>query len=148
MRRVYLDVSALGRQYDDQSHERVRLEARAVYLILKRVRLGLLELAISATLVTEVTANPSTDASEEILAVLAQDGKMLVVDDRLVSEMVDRLLLVNVTLMDALHVSTAMLSGYCFVTCDDRLLRRLARLQLPEWHGTPVEYCRRKGIEL
>ena len=39
-RRVYLDVSALCRPFDDQSHIRVRLETEAVQLILSHVRAG------------------------------------------------------------------------------------------------------------
>jgi hypothetical protein len=46
-RRVYLDVCALCRPFDDQSQMRIRLEADAVQLILSHVRGESLALAVS-----------------------------------------------------------------------------------------------------
>lgn len=55
-RRVYLDVCALCRPFDDQSQTRIRLETEAVQLILSHVRAGNLSLIVSPVHDTEITA--------------------------------------------------------------------------------------------
>lgn len=44
---VYLDVCCFNRPYDDQTQDRVRLEAEAVLLILRRIEAGEWRLSVS-----------------------------------------------------------------------------------------------------
>jgi hypothetical protein len=46
-KRIYLDVCALCRPFDDQAQIRIRLETEAVQLILSYVKSGDLDLVIS-----------------------------------------------------------------------------------------------------
>lgn len=53
--RVYLDVCALCRPFDDQSFVRIRMESDAVRLILQHIREGALQLACSPVHQREIT---------------------------------------------------------------------------------------------
>ena len=55
-RRIYLDVCALCRPFDDQSQIRIRLETEAVQLILSHVRAENLSLIVSPVHDAEITA--------------------------------------------------------------------------------------------
>ena len=55
-RRVYLDVSALCRPFDDQAQMRIRLETDAVLLILSHVRSKNLTLIVSPVHRVEIAA--------------------------------------------------------------------------------------------
>lgn len=43
MTKIYLDVCCLNRPFDDQTQERIRLEAEAVILVLARFKSGVWE---------------------------------------------------------------------------------------------------------
>ena len=47
---------------------------------------------------------------------------------------------------DAAHVAFAIAAGADFVSCDDRLLKRLKRLSLSIWTGSPTEYCQKGNL--
>jgi len=61
-KRVYLDVCALSRPFDDQSQVRVQLESNAVALILEHVKETELELIVST--IHDIEINPISDLEE------------------------------------------------------------------------------------
>ena len=56
--KIYLDVCCLNRPFDDQRHDRIRLETEAIFTILKFVELDKLELFDSDIILYEVEKIP------------------------------------------------------------------------------------------
>ena len=67
VKRIYLDVCALCRPFDDQTHMRVRLETEAVQLILSHVRATNLALIVSPVHDAEIAAIPDPAEREYLL---------------------------------------------------------------------------------
>lgn len=143
---VYLDVSALGRPFDQQDQLRIQLEADAVLLIVAHVASGAIRLALSSPLWYEVSANPIESKREPILDVLTRYGVFLGSSTDAVKRRWEYFVSDGITDLDALHVAIAEEYGYDFVSCDDRLLRKVARLGLSIWSGTPLAYCEREEL--
>ena len=84
MEKIYLDVCCLDRPFDDQTQERIRLEAEAVLLILNRFQQGLGHWVGSNTLVYEIRQTPDAERRRRVLslllfrhsAVMAEAGEM------------------------------------------------------------------------
>ncbi len=69
--RIYFDLCALKRAYDDQRSPRVRLEAEAVTSLLERRKVGGLEAISSAALTAENRLDPSPARRERTDVLLA-----------------------------------------------------------------------------
>jgi hypothetical protein len=59
MKKIYLDVCCFNRPFDNQTQERIRLEAEAILLILKRFELGEWQWISSETMDFEIAQTPS-----------------------------------------------------------------------------------------
>lgn len=146
MKRVYLDVCALCRPFDDQSQIRIRMETDAVQLILAHIREGEIQLIISPVHRVEISAIANTEEPiqlETLLEHLATSVDFDLTQGRARAEE-----LVNQGLgpADAAHIAFAEQAGADSVTCDDRLLRRGQRGGLRVWSGTPMQYCEKEGL--
>ncbi len=60
MTKIYLDTCCLNRPFDDQTQERVRLEAEAVLAILSRIEKGEWNWIGSDVLADEIEQTPDT----------------------------------------------------------------------------------------
>jgi predicted nucleic acid-binding protein len=128
MDRVYLDMCALKRPFDDQRQPRVRDEATAVADIIARVEAGEVALVRSPAHLVENEANPRED--RRLAAALWIDGAAVdVALDAPVEARAAELTALGFHPLHALHVAFAERAGArWFVTCDDDLLRRAGRL--------------------
>lgn len=119
MRRVYLDMCAIKRPFDNQSQPRVWLETLAITLITQAIQDGQLELVSSSLLEYENSRNPWSlrrDAVDKWLN-LAAIFQELTDDIEKRGEVLQNL---GVKPIDALHMACAEASGAdVFVTCDD-----------------------------
>jgi predicted nucleic acid-binding protein len=125
---LYLDVCCLNRPLDDQSQERVRLEAEAVAEIMDRVKAGTQELVTSAILQLEISRNPNADKR-----VIVQKSLSLASTSQPVGDNErDRAAILHALGFqgyDAWHIACAEAAGAAvFLTTDDQLLRRAKRL--------------------
>ncbi|MDH7487528.1 MAG: PIN domain-containing protein [Anaerolineae bacterium] len=145
-RRVYLDVSALCRPFDDQSHIRVRLETEAVQLILSHVRAETLELIVSAVHDVEIAAIDDTAERIHLQVMLEQIGLRLAVDTSQTRQRAETLVQQGLGPADAAHLAWAEQTGCDFVTCDDRLLRQCRRIKPGIWFGTPITFCDKEDL--
>lgn len=66
MKRVYLDVCALCRPFDDQGQARIQAEATSVDLILSNVRRKKLELVVSPVHDAEIAAIDDTEERYQV----------------------------------------------------------------------------------
>jgi predicted nucleic acid-binding protein len=123
--RVYLDICAFNRPFDDQSHIRIRLEAEAKLFIQSRVKEGDVELVWSYILDIENDQNPF----KEKRIAIDRWRKFSVVDvaeSRDILGKANQFVLAGVKPKDALHVACAIAGGAnYFVTTDDKLLKKM-----------------------
>jgi hypothetical protein len=75
-KRIYLDVCALCRPFDDQRQMRIALETQAVHLILSQVRQQYFELLISPAHEAEILAIRDRRERHELLLTIATSGHL------------------------------------------------------------------------
>ncbi len=125
---IYFDTSCLGRPFDDQSQDRVRLEAEAVVLILAHIQSGDWQWASSQVVEYEIQQTPDPAKRTRILqlANLAQHSVLL--EDGIVDRAVE-LQALGFKAFDALHMACAENSGAdVLLATDDQLLRQASRV--------------------
>jgi len=140
-KRVYLDVCALCRPFDDQNQMRIRLETEAVQFILSYVRSGELVLVISPAHNIEVRAIDDSVEREHLLSMLAEIGCHVDMPLPQVRKRAQALVEQGLGPADAAHLAFAEAAEACFVTCDDRLVRQCRRVGSAVWCGDPVAFC-------
>lgn len=125
--RVYFDICALKRGWDDHSQLRVKAESDAMESLLQLVRSNDIGMVHSAMHDIENEHNEDEDrriAVDELLSSTEREHVELARFDR----ELHLLIASGVKPVDAAHVASAIcLSADVFVTTDDRLLRKLTR---------------------
>lgn len=148
LRRVYLDVCALCRPFDDQSYVRIRMESDAVRLILQYVRDKRLHLFVSPVLHHEIMAITELLERTELLAIITGMGYVEPQIDMGATRLrAEYFVKHGAGVADAAHVAFAEAGMSDFVTCDDKLLRICRRLKTTVWCGTPVEFCSKEDLK-
>lgn len=137
---LYLDLNCFNRPFDDQSQMRVAKETQAVFSILERIEDGVDQLVWSAVLTFENSQHPLQDRRDEIARwkqrASSNLGITVAIADR-AQELVDA----GFRALDGAHLACAESAGCnCFLTCDDRLLRRAGRVQLAVVVQNPADY--------
>jgi predicted nucleic acid-binding protein len=145
-RRVYLDVCALCRPFDDQNQMRIRLETDAVLLILSHVRSHTLTLIVSAAHHVEITAIEDLAERAHLQLLLQESGTSIPFDLARARQRAEQLVQSGLGLADAAHLALAEQAGSDFVTCDDHLLRQCRRIRPDIWCGTPIAYCEKEDL--
>jgi hypothetical protein len=120
--RIYLDMCALKRPFDDQTQGRILIETTAVIRILDAVHAGLVTLCNSAALVAENRRNPNRQRRERVSALLASVGPPSYATPGIFTRS-EALIRQGFHDMDALHLAFAeYLKADYFVTVDDEIL--------------------------
>jgi len=128
--KVYLDMCALKRPFDDQTQGRILIETTAVTRILDATAAGVLTLCNSAALVAENRRNPNRQRRERVSALLASIGSPVPATPGIFTRAED-LARYGLRDMDALHLAFAeYLKADYFVTVDDEVLTRSAKTKL------------------
>ena len=129
MPRLYLDVCCLNRPFDDQTQDRVRLEAEAVLLILTRLEEGEEWQWIGTeALDFEIDQTPDLERRLQVKLVAAHAHHSVLVE-RTEIERAEQLEALGFHPFDALHIACAESGGVeVFLTTDDQLLRLACRL--------------------
>jgi predicted nucleic acid-binding protein len=145
--KLYLDVCCLNRPFDDQSQNRVRLEAEAVLSILELAESGELEIIGSDIIDDELSEMPDNERREkvELLLTLAssQIALTLAIEQRAVE-----LQKQNISPSDALHLASAeSAQADYFLTTDDDLLRRAKRANLKVKVENPAKWLIQKTTD-
>lgn len=129
--RIYLDVCCLNRPFDDQSQERIRLEAEAILLILQHIRSGEWQMIGSEMIADEIEQTPDRHRRERLHLLAADAVEHVQIHDP-VKTRARQLLTVWLTAGDALHLACAEKGrADIFLTTDDRLQRRSATINPP-----------------
>ena len=104
--KLYLDVCCLNRPYDDQSQNRVRLEAEAVLSILELAGTGTLEIIGSDIIDDELSQMPDNERREKVgllLSLTSSHISMTPAIERRAMELTEW----NIAPLDALHLASA-----------------------------------------
>jgi predicted nucleic acid-binding protein len=125
---IYLDTCCLNRPFDDQTQERIRLEAEATLLILTRIETGSWKWIGSEVLDFEIEQIPDQERKERVRLMTPYISRSILVElaER---ERAQQLETLGFSAFDALHLACAE-SGDAdvFLTTDDRLLLMATRL--------------------
>ena len=123
--RIYLDVCAFNRPFDDQKHIRVRLEAEAKLFVQQMISCGKVELVWSYILDLENDQNPFVEKKLAIEEWKKFSVEYVTETDEILRK-ANELVRIGFKPKDALHVASAIAGGAeYFVTTDDRLLKKL-----------------------
>jgi predicted nucleic acid-binding protein len=144
--RVYLDVCALCRPFDDQSQIRIRLETEAVQLILSHVRAGNLNLIVSPVHDAEIAAIDDLAERIHLQVMLQQIGLRVPLDLSEARQRAEILVQQGLGPADAAHLACAEQVRADFVTCDGRLIRQCRRVKPGIWFGTPIAFCDQEDL--
>ncbi len=126
---IYLDVCCLNRPFDDQSQERVRLEAVAVDSILRRIELDEWESVSSEAVQDEIDGDPSLSRRARVQENADLAKRFVVVE---IEQLTRAAELRNLGFgpFDALHIACAEHAEVDFLlTTDDRMLRLALRIK-------------------
>ena len=125
--RIYLDACCLNRPFDDQSQDRIRLEAEAVILILTHVEEGGYEWTASDVLRFESDQMPDAVRRDDVRALLSAASRLVALDRAAVARAAE-LERIGFRSFDALHLACAEADSVdVFLTTDDRFLGRARR---------------------
>jgi predicted nucleic acid-binding protein len=127
--KVYLDLCAIQRPLDTYDQIRITLEAEAVLGIVALCDAERLELVSSEALEYESEQNALPVRQEHAQAVLAK-AQIFAAVTTPVEQRAEAFVKLGVKPLDALHLALAESAGAdYFCTCDDRLLRKIRRIQ-------------------
>ena len=122
--RVYFDICAIQRPFDDQTQLRIRAESEAVLDVLALCASGTLNLVASAIHSVENARNPFPDRSEHVDDVLALASTRVPTDPEVLRR-ASQYEASGIKRFDALHLSSAVeATAEFFCTTDDALLKR------------------------
>jgi hypothetical protein len=104
MMKVYLDACCLSRLTDDQTQRRIREEAEAVELILRRMHASELQWISSEAIADEIDKNPQMERKLENVALLKLANETIKVDQKTARRAKD-LKAAGYGAFDALHLA-------------------------------------------
>lgn len=131
MIKVYVDVCCLNRPFDDQTQDRIRLEAEAVILILKRFEAGEWQWVSSEVVDFEIEQTPDAERRLRVKLLTTRVHESVLVEQA-EAERAEQLEKLGFGAFDALHIACAESAGAdIFLTTDNPLLRQANRLAEP-----------------
>ncbi len=138
--RLYLDLCALKRPFDDQSLERVTLETQALFSIVGRIDDRRDTMVWSTALTLENDADPDDERRLEVAKYAARADDVVAVTSTVESR-IRTLVADGLGTLDAAHLAFAEAAGCeVLVTCDDRFAHRARRTSTLIRVLTPIEY--------
>jgi len=145
-KRIYLDVCALCRPFDDQRQMRIALETQAVHLIFSQVRQQRFELLLSPAHEAEILAIRDRQERDELLLLLRQIGTFPTYDLAVAHRRTQNLKQQGLKVADAAHLALAEQVSDVLITVDDRFLKFCRRLNTSLWCGTPPQFCEQENL--
>jgi predicted nucleic acid-binding protein len=128
--KVYLDMCAWKRPFDDQTQGRILIETTAVIRILDAADAGILTLCNSVALEAENQRNTNRQRRERVGVLLASTGRAAPASPEILSR-AEHLAQRGFGDLDALHLAFAEhLHADYFATVDDEMLARSAKTKL------------------
>lgn len=147
MKRIYLDVCTLCRPFDNQSMMRIRLETDAYYLILKSIQNRTFDIIVSPVHFKEIEAIEDIYERIELTVLLNRYGKKLSFQLNEIKRRTEDLYSLNFGIADAAHVAFAESAADYFITCDNKLLKKIHKLKGINMEAiNPVNFCIKENL--
>lgn len=128
MTKIYLDTCCLNRPFDDQTQERVRLEAEAVLAILSRIEKRVWDWVGSEVLMDEIEQTPDTQKLSRARLLSGFIKQMVEIGEKEAKRAND-LQKEGFRVFDSLHIACAEgAKADVFLSTDDRLLKLAKRM--------------------
>jgi hypothetical protein len=125
---IYFDACCLNRPFDDQSQDRIRLEAEAVLLILSHIQAGEWQWIGSDVLNLEIEQIPDLEKRARV-TLLASNVQRTVTNEPSIEKRGRELRILGFGTFDAQHLANAESGGAeIFLTTDDQLLHLAERI--------------------
>ncbi|NOZ63055.1 MAG: type II toxin-antitoxin system VapC family toxin [Calditrichaeota bacterium] len=123
--KIYLDVCCLNRPFDDQTQDRIHLEAEAILSIMKFIEIGQWRLVNSDGIFYEINKIPDPERKAKVQFMLSKAIDYVQINEGIL-ERAKQIQELGVKSFDALHIACAE-SGPAdiFLTTDDQLLKKL-----------------------
>ncbi len=124
---IYLDVCCLNRPFDDQTQDRIHLEAEAVLAIIRRVENGSWQWVSSDAVAYEISNTPNEERRERLCSLESLATESIELTDTILQH-AEAIQSLGFTSYDALHLAFASsVSVDAFLSTDDKLLKRAKR---------------------
>ena len=123
--KVYLDVCCLNRPFDDQTQDRIHLEAEAVLTILKYIEKKRWSMINSDAILYEVNKIPDPERKTKVQFTLFNAKDYVQINEQILRR-AKQIQQLGVKSFDALHIACAEASqADIFLTTDDKLLKKV-----------------------
>ena len=147
MKKLYLDVCALCRPFDNQNLMRIRFETDAYYLILNGIQKNKYQMIVSPVHFKEIESIEDVREKVQVLELLSLYGMEPNYDLNKVRNRAEELISVNLGIADAVHLAFAEQSADYFITCDDKLMKRTKRTKLNIEVTNPIAFCMKEELK-
>lgn len=118
---IYLDACCLNRPFDDQTQDRIRMEAESVIILLKYSVSGKIRLIGSDVLKLEIGKTPDPVRRSQLLSLSVYISKFYKLNDDIIKLAAD-LQKSGFSTFDSFHIAIAEKSKIdIFVTTDDKI---------------------------
>lgn len=122
--KIYLDVCCLNRPFDDQTQERIRLEAEAIISIFSHLEKGEWKILGSDIIDFEINQIPNLARKDKVQNLCNPLNPYIQLTPKIINRAKD-IETLNITAIDALHISAAESNvADVFLTTDDQLVRK------------------------
>ena len=122
--KVYFDVCCLNRPFDDQSQDKIHLEAEAVLTVLKHIDIGEWTSVSSDTVIYEINNTKDEERRDRLLSINDRAQTYITVNE----EILKRTVIIkemNFTTYDAMHIACAEAAKVdIFLSTDKGLINK------------------------
>lgn len=136
--KIYLDACCLNRPFDDQSQDRIYIEAESILTILSRCQDGLWTLAGSDIIELELSKMPNPYKLAKVMELYSLHGPRLTINDRVKARSLE-FQQFGLRLFDSIHLALAETFGQdVLLTTDDAFIKMAARFEVDVPVKNPV----------
>ena len=126
--RLYLDICVFNRPFDNQRQSKIMIEAQIFIMLMAMISEGIFYLVNSFALEYENTKNPNIENMIKINDFLEYATEYIHYSEDILKRSLE-LEKLGLSGMDAVHIACAEKANVdFFVTCDDRLIKQLQRV--------------------
>ncbi len=123
--KIYLDVCCLNRPFDDQTQDRIHLEAEAILTIMKYIEKGKWILLNSDGIFYEINKIPDSERKRKVQLIISKASEYIRMNEKMLRR-VKKIQKLGIKNIDALHIaSDEIAKADIFLTTDDSLLKKI-----------------------